>query len=398
MPQAVETPNDEATSSDVEINVAPQVVQDDPFMAIMAGLEEADAANQPTLDAEVEETPEDQDDDPADDESVNPDEPIEDDPGEPDTEEEDEDDATSDDDEFETVEEDDEEEYEYEDVDEDEPEDEEPGYFFVGNHSEYETAEQARKGIEVKDAYIIDLEAADEESKAEIANLKARLSTFTSAITEDALKAVAIQSLLPEEFQGKTEEDFEDAAEIRAFMTATIKAEAQFERQRDEAEREARDQADVRDKRMKSAAKFVRDTATTGFFGITKPEERGELRKLLTTKNDSGQTALDRARFITEAFGEEDGLRYLEGLRLQIQGEEDGNAETPPEAKPTKTTAKKRKRKRVAKAPTANPKVIERIKKTRVKKRTSVTPPPQQKPRDEFKGKDAVDMIAAGLG
>jgi hypothetical protein len=92
---------------------------------------------------------------------------------------------------------------------------------------------------------------------------------------------------------------------------------------------------------------------------------------------------------ITQVFGQDAGLNYLEGLRLQFQGSSgDEKAESSP-SKSQKTTPKKR---------VAPPKkVIQKVKKTRVRVKTKTTPPPQNKSKDPAKGKSTMQMIASGL-
>ena len=381
MSKDVNDTNDAATS--------PVVVEtqayEDPMMMILEGLQPSD--DQPTLDAVAEEETEGSDD---------TEEVIEDQPVEDILEEAVQNDA--DDEEVETVEEDDDpnelvveteedDDTNVEETEETEEEEEADAWFFTGHHSEYKTVDEAKKGIEAKDAYIIELENTVKGVQERAVAAEGKVAVYAETISEEAMRAAAVQSLLPEEYRGKTNDDFEDDADLRNFWKAELKAEADYDARQAKLMQEAQAQADAQAGKSKEAAKFVRDVATTSFFGVVNPEGRNELRKVLTEKDERGYTPLDRARMITEVFGEADGRKYLDGLRLQIQGEDEEVSTTSRDDKSKKVVAKKLPPK----------KVVQRVKKTVVKKKVPTTPPPKESPRDKFTGASAVDIIAAGL-
>lgn len=363
-------------------------VPQDPFDMILSALEDEEPdTDQPTLETEVEEETEDQEE-PAELE----DEPIE---------EVEEDGQNEPDDE--PIEEE-----EYEDEDLDEPDDEidsvddtiedddseeetEDEWFYTGHHSEYKTPDAAKKGIEAKDAYIVDLEANNDELTKDIAALRQKVTMYTSTISEEAMEVAAVQSLLPEEYRGKSDADFEDDTELRKFWKAELEAKEAYRSKQVQAAEAARVEEERKAAASKEAAKFVRDTATTGFFGVRNPEERNELRKVLTEKDEMGYTPLDRARMITEVFGEVEGRRYLEGLRLEIQSEEDNEVST------TKSKKTKSSKKKVVAKNIPPKKVVQKVKRTKVKKKVPVTPPAKGTPTDKFVDADALDIISAGL-
>lgn len=383
MSKEVNDTNSDATSTPVVEETTAYV---DPFDMILEALETPDTS-QPTLEEVVEEDAEDQEDPTElDEEEVESEEEAvqddADDQVEDEVLEEDEvldelDDETDDD---ATSEEDEESEEEGEDV-----------WFYAGHHSEYKTAELAKKGLEAKDAYIIDLEAAHDELKTSLATTRQKLTAYSSTISEEAITKAAVMALMPEKFQGKSDDDFEDDAELREFWKANVVAEEKFKAQQAKDLRAAEEAEEARTAKIKQSAKYVRDIATTEYFGVRNPEERNTLRKVLTEKDEQGNTPLDRARMIVEVFGESEGLIYLEGLRLQIQGEDEPVSTTSNSKKKTKS------KKTVVTKKVPPKKVVQRVQKTRVKKKARIIPPQKNKAKDEYAGVDAVDMISAGL-
>lgn len=379
MLNAVNKTNDAATSPVVEETRTEHL---DSVDFILDGLAESDTPDtiQPTLEEEVEETTEEEIDT-----DSNEDDDLEE--FEEDLEEFEEEDEVDDTiiDELET-EDDDTEEV----LDEDTDEETEDEWFYVGHKSEYRTAEAAIKGIEAKDSYITELETGSNELTEEVIGLKQKLSMYTQTVSEEAIQAAAIQSLLPPEYQGKTDDDFEDDVELRKFWKAELAAKETFSAKQAQAAQAAKDEETARAAKVKNAAKYIRETGTTEFFGVRNPEERNTLKKSLTEKDDAGYTAIDKARMIVEVFGEEDGLKYLEGLRLQIQGEESEPVSSKPKSKQKGPTKVKKRR--------VPPKeVVEKVKKTKVRKKAQITPPSKATPKDIYKDKTEVDIIADGL-
>ena len=272
-------------------------------------------------------------------------------------------------------------------IEDDDEEVEEDTWEVLTEHSQYRDKDAVIKGIEAKDAYIIELEKANDEARGELSQLSQQLSLYTDTVSTEMLETAMIQTLLPEEYRGKTEDDFEDDVEFRKFLRAESEAKLRYERQQAEAARKAEDDERRRQEAIKDSAKFVRETATTGFFGITNPEDRDRLKKVLTTKDENGHTPVDHARYITQVFGEEGGRRYLEGLRQEIQGRGDEHV-----AEPDETTTKSK----VATKPSKR--VVQKVKKKKVKVKTQITPPPPEKQnKDKFAGKDTKTIISAGL-
>lgn len=258
---------------------------------------------------------------------------------------------------------------------------------YIGHASEYKTVEDWKIGTERKDTYIEQLVQANDEKDEELTQLTEQLSLYTSTVTPEMLEAAMVQQLLPEEFRGKGDDDFEDDKDLRAFWKAQAEAKLRYEQQQREAKAEAEKAEKDRQASIKSATQFVRDTATTGFFDVTNPEERAELRTKLTTKDDSGFTTIDHARYITQVFGESAGRRYLEGLRLEIHGGSESSGKSVETKSHKESVPTKPKRK-----------VVQKVKKKKVKVKTQITPPPPGSPSaDPMEGKDAIEMMTAGF-
>lgn len=355
---------------------SPTIMSEEPEDLILQGL--TGDSDRPTPDEDVEET---DDTDTPDDESQ-----------EEFSEEELFGDSETDEDETEEITSlaDDDEESESDEGDEEEQvEDEEPEWFMVGTHSEYRTSEDAKKGIEAKDTYILELEDLRSTLSEENASLQARLEAYSNFVSEDRMEEMAIQHLLPEDLRGKTDEDFDDQADLKRFWRETEKARTAYQTKKETARKEKQDAASQRERVSKEAGRYVREIATPEFFGVRNPEQRREVVGLLTTKGEDGYTPVDRARLIAEVFGNDQALTYLEGLRLKLQDPDVGEQDTP--------TSTSKGRKQTRKPSTPPKKVVEKVNKTKMKVKTRVTPAPQNKPRDPLSGKDDLDMIIAGI-
>jgi len=260
--------------------------------------------------------------------------------------------------------------------------DEEPNkeFFYVGNHSVYKTEEELFKGVEAKDEYIKKMEGDIKDHKESLVSVTQKLQVYTDTIPESVMEEAAIQALLPEEFRGKTEEDFEDDEKFRSFLRARVKAETDREKAKSDAEKVALENSKKRDDLKTDADNFVKEIAVPSFFGIRNLEQKDMLRTVLSETNEGGYTPMDTASLITQVFGKDAGRQYLEGLRLRIQGEDSEGKDQ------TKVTHKQPAKK-----------VIERVKKVKNVKKAPVTPAPQQKPKDQLEGKNPKDMIMAGL-
>lgn len=208
-----------------------------------------------------------------------------------------------------------------EDEDEDSP-------FFEGEHSVYESREDALEGIEEKDRYIMDLQSRLEETtdqaseeidklQSELEEVRQERDRYKSAVDDETVQNLAIQDYLPERFQGKTEADFADDQELQEFRKAKAKAEVELER---EQERQQKQQEKLRNqiqKQHERAKEWVEENVKAEDFRATSPERQARLQQFLQ-KEEGEYTPLQKVQFVTAAFGEQDGKRFLQGLQSEF--------------------------------------------------------------------------------
>lgn len=220
----------------------------------------------------------------------------------------------------------------------DEPEetgDDEP--FFDGEHSVYDSEEDALQGIEEKDRYIMELqenlESVEEEAtervqslQSELDNVKQERNRLKAAVDDETVENVAIQDYLPERFQGKTEADFADDEELVEFKQAKLDAKAQLKHEREKQQREEEELQQEIQKRHEQAKDWVEDNVSAEQFGATSPERQSRLENFLESE-EGEYTPLQKAQFVTAAFGEDDGRRFLQGLQAEFS--ESGSVPTP---------------------------------------------------------------------
>lgn len=269
----------------------------------------------------------------------------------------------------------------------------EQDWTIVTEHSTYpyNSKEEVVKGIIAKDNYIVDLEKQVDENKDDLANLSAQVDFYSKVITPEMLEAAAIQSYLPDEYKGKTDDDFESDEDQKKFWTALAKAEWTYKQVEKDSVENAKKSEEEKLAMQKQAAKFVREIATNEFFDVRTPEQRNEIRKKLQSKDDKGHTVLDHARFIYEVFGEESGKRYLDGLRLEIHGVEE-SVETP------KVEDKSKKKDKPINKKTPTPSVVQKVKRKKMKVKTTVTPPADEKTsKDPGEGKSYEELMMMGF-
>lgn len=193
-------------------------------------------------------------------------------------------------------------------------------WFFLSDSTRYKTPDDAKKGIRDTQAYVGELKSQLETVTKRVAELEP-LAALSQHLTDDQVKAHAVQKLIPEEYRGKTADDFVEEAELRKFMYAQAKAEAQYEAQlQTERTQKEAEQKTLQEKATK-AAQWVKETATAEFFDVKTPQEYETVFKQLATQDASGFTALDKARMIAEAFDVEAGKLFLLGVKREIRGD-----------------------------------------------------------------------------
>lgn len=225
---------------------------------------------------------------------------------------------------------------------------EDDGVFYESedeNGSVYETADEARRGIEEKDRYIEDLESrvedTEEQASEKVQELQSklqeantRLERFYEQLPEDRLEEMAIQEYMDEDYRGKSPDDFANDQELQKFYDARAEAKAEYRQDLKSRKAELENQQQAQKEAMENAKEFVEKHATPDFFGARAPEQKAKLRKLEQTPED-GHSDLQKAQYVAAAFGEEAGRIFLEGLKTKFEFA--GGRPSPSKDRPSKT-------------------------------------------------------------
>jgi len=128
-----------------------------------------------------------------------------------------------------------------------------------------------------------------------------------------------MQEYLPERFQGKTEADFADEEELVEFKQAKLDAKAQYRREKEQEEkRQQQVQKQIQEEHDK-AREWVEENVNAEDFGATSPERQAKLENYLY-EEEGEYSRIQKVQFITAAFGEADGKRFLSGLQDDFRG------------------------------------------------------------------------------
>ena len=234
--------------------------------------------------------------------------------------------------------------------------DAEPEYFFEGEESRYQTPDDAKKGIEEKDRYIVQLTSERDALLLE----KAELDQLRGMVSEDDLASKAINERLPEEYRGKGVDDFESQADKLNFVKALARAEAEAEADKGRRQAEVAQRQEEMRNRANEANKFLESSVNYENFGVTNPEDRVALGRFLDSKPEGSDVSLlAAAQQLHLAFGQSTAEAFVEGLKIKFaesRGRKIGNiiekAKTTT-VRPSGTVAKKKK------APAPPPKTAE---------------------------------------
>jgi len=198
--------------------------------------------------------------------------------------------------------------------------------FYDNGESVYRSKEEALRGIDEKDQYIGQLEEQIEQVQEEstgqveelqgtVQQLQEKLELYQEQVPEGQVEELAIQELLPEDYRGKSANDFTDDAELQEFYNARAEAKAEYRQKQRQRQKEIEDQKDAIKAAQEQAKEFVEDNATADFFGASAPEQRAKLKALEKPREGEEYSDLQQAQFITSALGRRAGRLFLEGLR-----------------------------------------------------------------------------------
>lgn len=285
-----------------------------------------------------------------------------------------------------------------------EEDDGEEVYFYVGEHTQYKTADDAKEGIERTQLYVQELKAEAESNASRLTELEAVNAFYQQVMDQDVLREKTIQQFLPEEFRGKSEDDFEDDADVRKFIRAKIQAEERFQSELQRSQDAAKDAQKEQQQLSDDARKWVAENINARFFGVTNPtqlkEANDRLKQVVTEQGDDELTARQVGQLIHEMFGPKVSEFFFRGIREDLRGEDapapkTSTTKSATQSKATKTTpaeklaqqAEEKKEKKVEK-------VVQKVKETKVEQKPITSPAPDEQKNVK---KSIRDRIASGL-
>lgn len=259
-------------------------------------------------------------------------------------------------------------------------------FFIKGKHSEYRDPESAKEGLDRKDEIIFEQKDKLSEFDQKLQEREQRLQQYEQQLSEyrevatDNLVEERIQQHLPEEYQGKSMEDFANDEDAQvAFKKARINARAEVESELEQKEKEQERQKEAMEEAEQRAQEFVDKTATYDFFGAN-PEDYDKVDSALNAEAQGGYTVKDQAKYIAAAFGESAAKRFLTGVRSQIglTSNQSGRSTSRSSTQKSQKQTKKKK---------------EKVQSKRAPSNTS-TPEPQEPPKRSMSPRE---QIRAGL-
>jgi hypothetical protein len=206
--------------------------------------------------------------------------------------------------------------------------------WFKGEHSVYRNPDDAKRGIEEKDKYIVKLrqereqEVTEREAKikdlsSELETINRKLEVYSSRLPEDQFKDIMVQEFLPEEYRGKTVQDFTEDADLKAYKLARMDAELKYEREIKDAETQLAQQKAQHEQNRERANEYVKSLASNEFFDAKNFEDQHKVRTALNTPIGEGEgshTPMQMAVFIAEAFGDQAAKVFLQGIKADLVG------------------------------------------------------------------------------
>jgi hypothetical protein len=289
------------------------------------------------------------------------------------------------------------------DASDDTEKEEDDAWFYVGEDTQYRTATDAIEGIEATQLYVGELESKVAANDERVTELEAVNAFYQQVLDQDSMKAKAVQNYLPDEFKGKSEDDFEDDGDTRRFVRAVIQAEEQFDaalrRSQDAAKEEQKEQA----KLATAARTWVNANVNARFFEAKNPaqlkEANDKLKVVLTEDGDDQLTARQVGQLIHEMFGEKASDFFFRGIREDLLGATVREAPATTDTKPVQKDHSKETKKTPAEviaqqAEDKKKKVVQTVKETKVVQSPISSPTPAD---DTVTPKTTRERISSGL-
>ena len=265
---------------------------------------------------------------------------------------------------------------------------EEDEWFYLGDFTQYRTKEDALEGITKTQRYLNEILKPElDQIKTQAAEKDALLQFYSKLLPEDQVTAKVIDTYLPEEFQGKTEEDFDNDTDLRKYFKAVADAENQFQREVDAAKDAALTAKKEQDDLSKQAKEYVETKINAQFFGAKNPAEakavEAKLSEVVLTEGDDKVTVRDAGRLIHELLGETASNIFFRGIKDDLSG---AIRQTSVKPGPPATTVVKKDQKTQT--------VAKKVKETKVEQKPIVSVAPAMTPQDN---RTAAEKVALGL-
>lgn len=232
-----------------------------------------------------------------------------------------------------------------------EEEEEEDEFYFQGEHSDYQTEEELREGVNKKDELLNRYRSELEEARREAEQAKAQVQSLREAMPQDQQKEMVVQQYMREELDdgdedllSMSEEEIESDRDKRIKLEkARAKAEARYENELDKAKEQQKQQLQQRRERLDEADNFVTSWVTPDKFSANTSEDRIELRNYFEEVPEGEEVnRAEKAVLLYADYGEDAAENYLEGIRSRFLGDQQEKVEetidkSTPEPKPEPT-------------------------------------------------------------